>query len=1767
MGGKKKANRTKGNVRPSSSGRSAELLCSSGIGTTGFIGFSSLTSDILNYVPATSQVCEDDISSAVDGDFRMVMRKMTKRDSVTKLKAIQEFSELCKTKNEELLKGALPYWPRLYNQLAMDFDRRIREATHEAHSQLVKKVGRNLAPHLRSIMGVWLICQADPYSPAASAAKSAFNEAFPESKQGEALMYCKDEIFNYIQDNIFNLTPQSLQQLNDNSTNLTEDIQNKYHRILKCSFEGLGLFILNISPNHYKRIQDSIDKILIETKFWKFARHKELMVQISWYNLILTLCEKMLCCIKPYASKLCPLTLGCLAQNDPLLTFLTWDSVLYVLNIFEDCWQYVNVKKAFFPQLWTILKSGGQGTAVTLFPKLLPLLSKIPENIIEDKITFYQNFFGNIRESLNLEKVQNSSSELNSIIQAFMECIQHVLSKYQASEDKELRHQVILNQLLSLLETSIVEEKSYLASSCFYVKLKDLLDYIQCQNCNNNPLKENFEDILTLFWDNFFIMCKSLLDNESPNQDKELSHLAEFFYCLHCSKKIRKWKVKKKVNFLRKEEIFDEKSIETENNNFCNDNLPVKQPDFIAANHHIIMPTQKLCATVMAKFEASHNIVYLKLLCEVMSIAASQELFSMLLQSSKDISIDNNNAANEYFYKVVNPWVMSIDNISSDKKQYIYCLVNIVMAICSCIDYEAAEDILNDFIKSKNPIMLECLMTFTKFDTFKFLKKWLHSSNIGEIIVMHAEELCQSTLGNVVKEPDVLDSIWNVLHICLTTTEQFEPIIGIEYMSRILEIFHQCLINSKNNQETKKTDVVEFVCDLMVRLFSSFKGCWQLNAAEELLLSLFLLSCDLDSSEPISEKLFQSWQLGVKHLLEEKEELFQENGFFYKVGNKIHHQLLNQSTCIKSEEKLFVSTFKLLTTMYKVLHEESEKTFYHNISLLLTNIFPTEEEWETLQNTLNSQFTAFPVLSDKLTAASTAICPSNAIPQHCLVTLFVSEILYSLICLWENEKDDANNYIFEERSQAVILKQLPNIAMALTYCTYARYDYKTTKYVVDAKEKLHIYQKLNNNLSFLLSKLDNASYLSLINTLSNMSLNNGELWSCTFASTISLEQRKPIKKFIVELSNQLELENIFHLQTLKTVIPYLDTENLKEIIIRVTNLMLCSEDLFSVEGGNSLLGILVCCLEVECILSSEDIQDHMETILEYFLGLKELEVNHYLTYSNLSEQDEGNVDFVSNTMSLLEKIIIISPSIFEVKHWDFTLCSLVGWIETCNRTYLSYDHSPSILRFYIQTFNLFTSISDFMKCLQDAKDTSKYPANLLIEWNDLYTEECYNVCLPLYIKIAENMKAVDLNIGEEIITENLTRVLQDIPLKYVINCKVSLVETNEEIEESEKVSLILDHLMPLLTSGVRSVQLGTHFLLMKIMPKLASILSTKEKSDEDNRSIPDNFIKNLQETGPVVETMLSDFRIGDCCILEPYTDAYTYGRAHLLCWIQLLEFFSAASSEDRSKYASYLRDSGLLQTLLNSLFCLMPHNPSLSSNESGKSKLPNKTMFTEKPLMLINASDTSLELQHLACYVYSSALQKLPALVRQWWTNQEKRTAEIVNRFTSSFVSSLICAKEIQSVHENDKKISNMVVKARPTAREVVATYTIEEVTIELLIQLPPNHPLGPVIVESGRRVGVAQTQWRNWMLQLTTFLTHQNGSILEGLALWKRNVDKRFEGVEECMICFYVVHGSTCQLPRLSCRTCKKKFHSACLYKWFSTSNNSTCPLCRNLF
>lgn len=87
---------------------------------------------------------------------------------------MQEFAELVKISDVEIVKIVLNYWPRLYTVLVTDVDHKVREAAHLAHHQVVTEAKRNLAPYLKTLIGPWFTAQYDTYPPAASAAVASF---------------------------------------------------------------------------------------------------------------------------------------------------------------------------------------------------------------------------------------------------------------------------------------------------------------------------------------------------------------------------------------------------------------------------------------------------------------------------------------------------------------------------------------------------------------------------------------------------------------------------------------------------------------------------------------------------------------------------------------------------------------------------------------------------------------------------------------------------------------------------------------------------------------------------------------------------------------------------------------------------------------------------------------------------------------------------------------------------------------------------------------------------------------------------------------------------------------------------------------------------------------------------------------------------------------------------------------------------------------------------------------------------------------------------------------------------------------------------------------------------------------------------------------------------------------------------------------------------------------------------------------------------------
>eukprot|EP00178_Gracilaria_changii_P001082 TRINITY_DN1154_c0_g1_i1.p1 TRINITY_DN1154_c0_g1~~TRINITY_DN1154_c0_g1_i1.p1 ORF type:complete len:1631 (+),score=246.77 TRINITY_DN1154_c0_g1_i1:3299-8191(+) len=214
---------------------------------------------------------------------------------------------------------------------------------------------------------------------------------------------------------------------------------------------------------------------------------------------------------------------------------------------------------------------------------------------------------------------------------------------------------------------------------------------------------------------------------------------------------------------------------------------------------------------------------------------------------------------------------------------------------------------------------------------------------------------------------------------------------------------------------------------------------------------------------------------------------------------------------------------------------------------------------------------------------------------------------------------------------------------------------------------------------------------------------------------------------------------------------------------------------------------------------------------------------------------------------------------------------------------------------------------------------------------------------------------------------------------------------------------------------------------------------------------------------------------------------------------------------------------------------------------------------------------------HAAGIAFARALQRLPALSREIVTHElERGAASRVEAFVRSNLTALLIAAEVRKVKEWGDKArgtgaedgeGELTARGSVAGREVWATYHFSDVSLEIGMRLPDVFPLQTVVVEARSRIGMSEAQWRKTLLGMATLLRAKNGSLAEALALWRRNLDKTFQGAEECPICYSVLHVATAALPKKTCRTCRNSFHSDCLLRWFSTSNTSACPTCRSVF
>lgn len=362
-------------------------------------------------------------------------------------------------------------------------------------------------------------------------------------------------------------------------------------------------------------------------------------------------------------------------------------------------------------------------------------------------------------------------------------------------------------------------------------------------------------------------------------------------------------------------------------------------------------------------------------------------------------------------------------------------------------------------------------------------------------------------------------------------------------------------------------------------------------------------------------------------------------------------------------------------------------------------------------------------------------------------------------------------------------------------------------------------------------------------------------------------------------------------------------------------------------------------------------------------------------------------------------------------------------------------------------------------------------------------------------------------------------------------------------------------LFPLLTVDSRVVQRAAYGILHRYVPSVQEQVSFDVVLSKTAVHLPDELMSLLLEA-PTVDSMFTT---------DNKEKIWTRIRSYLLSWKIVFDHFSNASVPVQEFYVTDIKEYKILEPLLEFIFDFL-----LKSHDG---KLVDASKFDVRSFEPDQSATVEKETQWLLVHLYYLSLRHLANPTKSWWIDTKKRIKGPVESWTEKFISPLVIDDALQSVSEwistqDSSEERALTLKISPKSAEITASIPVDEESppVAIGIVLPPAYPLHPALVVSRSRVLVDERKWKGWLATIQGVIMFANGSLVDGLLAFRKNVQGALKGQSECAICYSVI-STDMQTPNKRCATCKNTFHSVCLYRWFKSSNQSTCPLCRNNF
>ncbi|KAL0370829.1 UNVERIFIED_CONTAM: E3 ubiquitin-protein ligase listerin [Sesamum angustifolium] len=1869
--GRAKGEAARAKSRPSSSSMAASLLPSgvTAVGFGGYVGSSRVDSSLAS-APDASPFLD------IDGEVAQHLKRLSRKDPTTKLKALASLSQLIKQKSAKEIAKIIPQWAFEYKKLLLDYNREVRRATHDTMTNLVVAVGRDLAPHLKPLIGPWWFSQFDSIYEVSQAAKRSFQTAFPaQERRVDALMLYSAEIFTYIEENL-KLTPQSL---SDKETP-SDELEEMHQQVLSSSLLALAALLdvffswhsdssatenVTGESKHVVKARtiaaSAAEKLFSSHKYFlDFLKSQSPAIRSAAYSVVRS-------CIKniPHAISegdikvLAGTILGSFQEKNPACHSSMWDTFLLFTKSFPESWHAVNVQKTILSRLWNFLRNGCFGSQQVSYPALVLFLEIVPsEAITGDK--FFLEFFHSLWAGRSMS--YSSNADRLAFFLAVEECFIWGLrnsSRYCEGVEAiyHFQHTLINEILLGLLWHEYLlaispkyQEASF--SSCTQGESKNCIQNIHKEPREAVNSKHSMEyeetlgkciikilsqihclkhDLLSAFSLKFQADCLDIFQ-ETEYSSQNVLWVVKFIFLLdkYAVQKGETWPLLDLVGPALKKSfplietldspdavrlivvavtVFGPRKIIQEL--MC---TGVGTRQFLQSFTDIIIPW---CLKSFTPSTATRLDLLLALLDDECFSQQWNAIITYLVNRKKvgfnpgTVNGDQISVLAILMEKVRERTRKSISRSGSCERNWQHELLDLVAIdvvkasppfgnsdarfLCAVVGGEFEDDKV--CFLSRNTLtfvfeeVLRRLMTFMVDSPFAWVQDVFSLLISGR---SYSEWRLESS-SNLLDMAHFALDILNGSYFCLNTIEaEGELVQGI-----LATIFIIDWEFSWINVSEPKLD--EHIGKAQARL----TFCEAVHAFRCKITDQFLKSFSVNSRKSLATTLIQS----IKCIA------FVDYRF-------------DSDNFISSCCQWAIGTFEIFCQDEVEEQHLLEQLLSKNDSWPLWIMPDTagarlQTENMDLQAPKNTKFIA---LVDKLI---------SEIGFGRVVAGVISKASLS------STKDPVVDLIYQSHYSR------PWLAAEML-CTW--------KWL--GGSVLHSF--LPSFLGYV-KKGDYGFADSIFNILLDGSLVHGargglNLLNC--ASVGELEAvEEPFLRALLSILCTLFQNNVWGNEKARSLFRLLldklyigDTANLNclRVLPSILNILVRplstgfddhTNDHCDPYSQSELHQVTVDWLKrtasfppLNAWQTGEDMEDWLQLVISCFpievTGRMQrirpertiLPMEREVLYELFQKQRQGASAVVNKlplVQKLLSELMVISVAYcwedFEEDDWKFVLHRLRFWIEAAvvmmedivenvndtltngrndvnaslnkleNAVVISDPFAIELARNALVGFSLFCSLVG----LQD-KEHSENLNPLGNEKWAFITDRIFEGILRLFFctACAEAIANSCCHQASSIIASS--RLYHRQFWELVASC---VVESSAHARDKAMRSIEIWGLSKGAISSLYALVFSckplpplqyTAFVLLSTEPVGQLAFTCDTEVFNDGASNNEDSLDTLSAENVHLRNEIS-YKLEKLPHEVLEMDLVAHERVNVLvAWCLLLSHIVSlpSSSPARERMIQYVQDS----TNTTILDCLFQHIPLevYMGTSSRKKDLELPAAVSEAAEAARRAITTgsvlfSVELlwptgpekmASLAGAVFGLMLHNLPAYVRGWFSDiRDRSLSSAIESFTKAWCSPTLISNELSEIKKASFADDNFSVSVSKSANEVVATYTKDETGMDLVIRLPPSYPLRPVDVDCTRSLGISEVKRRKWLMSLMSFVRNQNGALAEAIRIWKSNFDKEFEGVEECPICYSVIHTVNHSLPRLACKTCKHKFHSACLYKWFSTSHKSTCPLCQSPF